>query len=126
MKGTATLPMPGSCHRTFLWLPHLNLLFLAKATQSPGPLSCVVVTDTVQGFLTSAYLICHMYSTPLNQKGHPSFFYCNWDDKYTGYLLKKNSYFNHYSLVSDKVRGKDIVERNICKIFTKVLTWNRN
>lgn len=62
MKGKENLPMPGFCHRIFLWLPHLSLLFLAKATQSPELLSCVLVTPTLQGFLIPAYLICHMQS----------------------------------------------------------------
>lgn len=62
MKGKENLPMPGFCHRLLLWLPHLSLLFLAKATQSPETLSCAVVTSTLQGFLTPAYLICHVWS----------------------------------------------------------------
>lgn len=69
--------------------------------------------------------MCHVQSL-FNQKGHPSFFYCNWDDKDIGYLLKKISLLITMLFFLTRSDKKDIMGRNICEIRTKVLIWNIN
>lgn len=57
-----------------------------------------------------------------NQKGHPSFFYCMEDEEDNRLFTEKE--FSKFSVLITMLiclrRSDDIVERNICKICTKM------